>query len=189
MNRAAHQQTLALLEVYGANQSRWPADVARQLAVLVAEDKSGVVTLALHEAEALDRVLARASTVSVGRQSALADRIMMAVQEEAGHQFAPVAGPVASTPEAISNVIALPTGGNRVAATHGAQRYSGVDWRAVAALAAALVLGIGVGVSGTASPTFQAVAETVGVNLDRSVLAFNDDHGGTMAALDDEDVL
>ena len=63
------------------------------------------------------------------------------------------------------------------------------DWRAAAALAAALVLGVGVGMSGSVNTTFQAVAETVGVGLDRSVLAFNDEQGDAMAALDDEDVL
>ena len=69
------------------------------------------------------------------------------------------------------------------------QAHHGIGWRAATALAAALVVGVGVGLSGSANTAFDAMAETVGVNLDRSVLAFNDEQGGAMAALDDEDVL
>jgi hypothetical protein len=184
MNRAADQKFLALLDVYGADQSRWPADAVRQLAELKGEVAIAAQQV-LREAKALDRVLARASPVSEARQLALADRIMAAVHKEAGRQVSPVS----ASPAVVSNVIALPTRQNRSAPAVSAQRSAGVDWRAAAALAAALVIGIGVGMSGTASPTFQAVAETVGVSLERSVLAFNDEHGGTLAALDDEDVL
>jgi anti-sigma factor RsiW len=189
MNRAADQKFLALLDVYGADQSRWPADAVRQLAKLTG-DEAIAAQQALREAEALDRVLARASSVSEARQTALADRIMAAVHEEAGRQVTEADGSrVSASPAAVSNVIALRPRGNPGAPAVSAQRFAGIDWRAAAAMAAALVIGIGVGMSGTASPTFQAVAETVGVSLERSVLAFNDEHGGTMAALDDEDVL
>jgi hypothetical protein len=185
MNRAADQKIIALLDVYGADQSRWPAEAARQLADLMRDDKTGAVTQALREAEALDRVLASASSVSDARQLALADRIMAAVTSDTIRNPDTVAAPHAG----VTNVIAFPPREIRNTSARTFQRHLGIDWRAAAALAAALVLGIGVGMSGTASPTLQAVAETVGVNLDRSVLAFNDESGGTMSALDDEDVL
>jgi hypothetical protein len=182
-----------LLAVHGADQSRWPAEGLRQWGELTADPSSAsgaAVRLALAEAQALDAVLARASTIASSRQTALADRIMAAVVSEAdGATAADVAIPAEP-----SNVVALPVRPARRGASHhiGSAPY-GIDWRAAAALAAALVLGIGVGLSGTASPTFQAVVETVGSSLDRSldrsVLALNDEPGGTLAALDDEDVL
>ncbi len=190
MKRTSDPKILALLDVYGADQSRWPADAARQLAELTREDKTGAVKQALRETEALDRVLARAGTVSDTRQAALADRIMSAVHQDALRQTsAAVASPIAVRNVADSNIIALPIRANRADPARATRRHVSIDWRAAAALAAALVLGIGVGLTGTASPTFQAVAETVGVSLDRSLLAFNDDVGGTMSVLDDEDVL
>jgi hypothetical protein len=189
MNRSPDQKILDLLDAYGADQSRWPEAAARQFAALTSDDVLAAQT-AWREADALDQVLARANSVSAARQATLADRIMAAVQVEAGGQNQ------AANPAAVSNVIALRPQGVQRAPQAGSLRtphlpthHAGGGWRAAAALAAALVLGIGVGMSGTASSTFQAVAETVGVNLDRTVLAYNDEPIGTMAALDDEDVL
>jgi hypothetical protein len=199
MTRPAANNYLDLVDVYGADQSRWPAAAVRRFTELTSDDAMAAA-VALREAKSLEQVLQHASMVPVGRQAALADRIMTAVLEDArklnaatdgGHQ--PVAAgrdasilsssPVSSSP---GNVIALPTRETRQVNLY---RHRGIDWRAAAALAAALVLGIGVGMTGTASPTFQAVAETVGVSLDRSVLAFNDEQVGSMTALDDEDSL
>lgn len=188
---------LHLLDVYGADQSRWPVDALRQCNALTGPKPGDE---ALREAKALDQVLARASTVSPTRQAALAGRIMAKVHADAGRKSnAASAGNAASSSVPRSNVIPLPLRAARPAQVRplaapalpglAAQLRRGLDWRAAAALAAALVLGVGVGVSGGASTTFQAVAETVGVSLDRSVLAFNDEPGGMLAALDDEDVL
>jgi hypothetical protein len=189
MNSTHDQKILDLLETYGADQNRWPETAARQFAALTS-DAVLAAQGAWREADALDRVLVRASAISGARQAALADRIMAAVQEEARGQNH------ASHSAAVSNVIALRPQRPQRASEAGSSRLplrstrsAGGGWRAVAALAAALVVGIGVGMSGTASSTLQAVAETVGVNLDRTVLAYNDEPIGTMAALDDEDVL
>ena len=172
-----------LLDVYGADQRRWPAEVARQFADLRVRDAAA--RDALQETAALDQVLARARTVSIGQQHSLADRIMAQVQAEAAVKDA--------TASASGNVMTLPQRAVRIAparpAPLGSRMRRSADWRAAAALAAALVLGVGVGMSGSVNTTFQAVAETVGVGLDRSVLAFNDEQGDAMAALDDEDVL
>jgi hypothetical protein len=178
----------ALLDIYGADRSRWPADAARRYADLPAVDRR-----ALQEAGALDQVLARASRPAPVRQADLAARIMAQVQAEA------------TRPEAVqpSNVVHLsprPATAHLQSPSQSAEARSlaparrtiattRFDWRLAASLAAALLLGLGVGVSGNAQSTIQAVADTVGVNLERSQLAFNDVPGGTMAALDDEDVL
>jgi hypothetical protein len=186
MTRPIDPKLQQLLDVYGADRSRWPAAADRQFAALTGAEAEAAGT-ALRETAALDRVLARASVVADGRQTALADRIMAQVQAEAAAQGA-VAG------SAGSNVVALPQRRAAPQATFArpSTRFGtrlGIDWRAAAALAAALVVGVGVGLSGSASPTFQAMAETVGGSLGHSVLAFNDDQGGAMATLDDEDVL
>ena len=194
MTSPTNPKLLHLLDVYGADQSRWPTDALCELQALADSESART---GLREAKALDQVLSRASTVSAERQAALADRIMAKVNDGIGRGNS--ADLAVSGVARRSNVIALPLRAVRpsqarpITAPASANaapwlRRSG-DWRAAAALAAALVLGIGVGVSGGATTTFQAVAETVGVSLGRSVLAFNDDHEGTLAALDDEDVL
>jgi hypothetical protein len=203
MTNPTDPKLLHLLDAYGADQSRWPADAVRQFNVLTGStptDQALRVRAAQREAKALDQVLARASTVSAERQTALAERIMAKIRDDAGGDSdAASASNAASSAVPRRNVVALPLRAARPAQVRqlaappspasAAPLRRGIDWRAAAALAAALVLGIGVGVSGGASPTFQAVAETVGVSLERSVLALNDEHGGAMAALDDEDVL
>jgi hypothetical protein len=184
MTRPIDPKLLQLLEVYGADRSRWPAAAARQFAALAGTEAEAAAA-ALRETAALDRVLARASVVSDGRQAALANRIMAQVQGEAA---AAVHG--AATGSAGSNVIALPQRRAVPQATFARpQMRFGVDWRAAAALAAVLVVGVGVGLSGSANTTFQAVAETVGGSFGHNVLAFHDDQGGAMATLDDEEVL
>jgi hypothetical protein len=200
-----NSKLLHFLDAYGADQSRWPDDAVRQFTALSASTNAGStpeaealqIRAGLREAVALDQVLSCASAVSAERQSALAARIMASVEEEVERKLNASAGQKVPASHGTSgNVIALPVrGADRVharphpAPALAAQFRYGIDVRAAAALAAALVLGIGVGVSGGASTTFQAVAETVGVSLDRSVVAYNDEHGGALAALDDEDVL
>jgi hypothetical protein len=183
MNRLPRQKYLDLIDSYGADPRRWPADAACPIAEPTGDV---VVAEALEESKALDEVLTRAGSVSVARQSALADRIMAVVHADAARRN------IASELIEASNVVALP-GLSRsrlpIGSNNGRHRHVLFDWRAIAALAATLVLGIGVGMSGAARPTVQAVAESVGVNWDRSVLALNDEIGGTLAALDDEDVL
>lgn len=66
----------ALLDVYGGDRTRWPADARASVAQLVARDAKAVRLLA--EAEALDRVLERAPLPSLAREAALADRIVAA---------------------------------------------------------------------------------------------------------------
>ena len=171
-----------LLDVYGADQSRWPVEMARQFGAqfgALTGPAAEAAAMARRETVALDQVLSRASMVAATRQTALADRIMAEIGGTADK----------------SNIVAMrPRTTNASTARHASptlrpQAHHGSGWRVATALAAALVVGVGVGLSGSANTAFDAMAETVGVNLDRSVLAFNDEQGGAMAALDDEDVL
>ena len=67
-----------LLEVYGADRVRWPADERAAAAQLVARDVEARRLLA--EAEALDRVLDSAPVPALAVEAALAERIVAAAQ-------------------------------------------------------------------------------------------------------------
>jgi hypothetical protein len=82
MTNANNNMTLAdfqrLLEVYGSDRTRWPADARAGAGHLVARDRAARHLLV--EAEALDRALERAPLPSLVREAALADRIAAAAQ-------------------------------------------------------------------------------------------------------------
>jgi len=67
-----------LLDVYGGDRVRWPAEARTGAAQLVARDAGARRLLA--EAEALDRVLERAPLPAVTVEAALAERIVAAAQ-------------------------------------------------------------------------------------------------------------
>lgn len=67
-----------LLDVYGSDRSRWPAEARSGAGHLVGRDKTARRLLV--EAEALDRVLERAPLPSLAREAALAERIVAAAQ-------------------------------------------------------------------------------------------------------------
>src|SRR5262245_23004312 len=67
-----------LLEVYGADRTRWPADLRAAVAQLVARDAGAQRLLA--ETEALDRVLQSAPVPALAAEAALAERIVAAAQ-------------------------------------------------------------------------------------------------------------
>jgi hypothetical protein len=67
-----------LLDVYGGDRTRWPADARAAAAQLVARDVKAQDLLA--EAEALDRLLGRAPLPSLAKEAELADRIVAAAQ-------------------------------------------------------------------------------------------------------------
>jgi hypothetical protein len=192
-----------ILEIYGANQSRWPEAASERFAALTGDD-ARQAQAALRDAAALDQVLARAPTISTPRQAALADRIMARMQAESVEQTRarPITtdqhvGAVPPSDMVLGNVVQLPvrTAIRTTLVPPATQRPKVLrpderaSWRVAVGLAAALVLGIGVGMSGLGNLSIIAAADTVGLHLDRTTLAFNDDPGGTMAALDDEDVL
>jgi len=67
-----------LLDVYGGDRTRWPAEARAAAAHLVARDAGARRLLA--EAEALDRLLERAPLPALATEAALADRIVAAAQ-------------------------------------------------------------------------------------------------------------
>ena len=127
-----------LLDVYGGDRARWPAEARAAAGQLVSRD--GNARRMLAEAEALDRVLERAPLPSLAVEAALADRIITAAQRSprlvkvAGEKPVSIAG---TSPQAGSEQRVVPW----------KQRLLRPDVRRAAVLAASLVAGIMIGVS------------------------------------------
>lgn len=124
------------LERYGSDRTRWPAPVRRSLAAVLASDADAKRRLA--EAEALDRLLDMMPEPEIDTR-ALSDRILAAAESEV---------PVAARP---SRRVAW-------ARSTGNPRASDTSWPAAAMLAASLVLGAFMGLSGTFDTALQQVA-------------------------------
>ena len=142
-NKATPRMTLAefghLLDVNGAERTRWPLGARAGAAALLALDPGARRLLA--EASALDAVLAKLPETPAGETSALADRIMAATQRTPRL--------VASTPQPVARSKQPPGSRGR-----GLLSADGDIVRGMAVLAASLVIGIFVGQT-------QLVARTV----------------------------
>jgi len=168
----------SLLEVYGADRTRWPARERLRFAGFISEDADALRLIS--EAAALDRLLDRAPRVSEDREHALKERIVAAALRTSEPRFAVVtAGGQGEANE-------LPVWKRRPALTSMLKRLPvRSELPAAAVLAASLVLGVMLGSAGTFQPTMQEVAEATGfATADSSQLAFGDDILGT-----DEDLL
>lgn len=151
------------LETYGADRTRWPAPVRHGLASVIAGD--GEAARMLREAEALDRLLDMAPTVSDERVAAMAERIAAA----ASRQPRMVGGDVSvvtdsSGPEIRgSEIRGFGIQGAQLAAAR--RTTTVIPFRrfehafAGAALAASLVLGVVVGQSSVITPALNPAAE------------------------------
>lgn len=161
-----------LLEVYGGDRTRWPAEARAAAAQLVARDAKARRVLA--EAEALDRVLERAPLPSLTVEAALADRIVTAAQRSP--RIVKVAGRDPSV---------VPLRRGHVPPQQHARRWRlGLlrrDVRAASVLAASLVVGIAIGISSLPQSVVPALAD----------LAGSDRSGYNLALVEpfDEDVL
>jgi hypothetical protein len=172
--QATDREALArLLEIHGADRTRWPARERLRFAGVISEDKTAAKLLA--EAEALDRLLDQAPRASAAGIEALKERIVAAALRTHEPHLAVIAGgkKVAVLPQARP--------GRRSLAT----RY--VEWPAAAVLAASLVLGVMLGTTGTFETTMQEVAQVAGFGStsDSSQLALGDEALGQS----DEDLL
>lgn len=164
-NRSATIEGLQrLLDVYGADRSRWPARERLRYVPLLAE--SADARRLLEEARALDALLDEAPAPNDADIDVLATRIMTA------------AG--ASPATRPSTVTAF-----KPRARVGARRSgdSGFGWPAAALLAASLVLGVFAGTTGMVDAPMSALAE-LGASApeqdeDMSRLAFDADDAGT----------
>ncbi len=153
------------LECYGADRTRWPLDVRRELSGLISESADARRLVA--EGEALDRLLDLAPALDKSRMTALADRIA------AASRTTPRMAATANVP--------VP----KKAAWPARRAMSGM------ALAASLVLGIMTGQSVEMAPAVSEFAVAVGLDTGADVTAGNNtvalgDEAGTGF---DEDLL
>jgi molybdopterin converting factor small subunit len=178
--QATDREALArLLEIHGADRTRWPARERLRFAGVISEDKAAAKLLA--EAAALDRLLDQAPRASDSGVEALKERIMAAALRTHEPHLAVIAGgkKIAVLPQAQRGRRSLP--GRSLAG-----RF--VEWPAAAVLAASLVLGVMLGTTGTVETTMQEVAQAAGFGSgtsDTAQLALGDDALGQI----DEDLL
>ena len=123
----------SLLDSHGGDPGRWPAAVRQRFAALIASD--GAARTLVAEARALDAVLMHAPVVSPVRRLALADRIIAIAEDR----------PLAS--DVRGSVIDL-------AARRGLHSKPPLVrqrsfWQAAGMMAASLIAGIVIGISGT----------------------------------------
>jgi hypothetical protein len=171
-NNAMTQAELEhLLDVYGADRSRWPSEARSAAGHLVARDALAQRLLA--EAEALDRVLERAPLPALAREVALTDRIIAAALRSPrvvrSRDAQPAATPntmqAAGKPAKAAHVISLEN--SRAAARQGlraAKAMSGLN-QVAGLLAACLLFGVYIGVSNVVQRALPAIAEMTGIAL------------------------
>ncbi len=138
-----------LLEVYGGDRTRWPAEERAAAAQLVARDVKARRLLA--EAEALDRVLERAPLPALALEAELADRIVAAAQRSP--RIVRIGGAAASAEPASQGAPAR-------------KRFRLGNARAAGVLAASLVAGIFIGLTSLPQSVLPALADLV--TIDRS---------------------
>jgi hypothetical protein len=159
------------LEIYGADQTRWPQAARERFARLLADDARARTLLS--EAKALDRLLAHAPVSSTFKERALRDRIVSVINNE---------GDAARTDRPAAHSIELARR-RQLAWTRSTPRWAG--WQAAALLAASLVIGVYLGSAGGLTSEVQLVAEAVGLETpaDPYQLSLLDENG-TLAGED-----
>jgi hypothetical protein len=159
------------LEIYGADQTRWPRAARKRFARLLADDARARTLLS--EAAALDRLLDHAPVPSTFKERALRDRIVAVISNE---------GDAARTDQPAAHSIELPRR-RKLAWTRSTPRWAG--WQAAALLAASLAIGVYLGSIGGLTSQAQIVVEAVGLETpaDPYQLSLLDDNG-TLAGED-----
>ncbi|MGE0764919.1 MAG: hypothetical protein AB7L90_00495 [Hyphomicrobiaceae bacterium] len=176
MNRQNQKLTLdrleSLLDAYGGDLSRLPDGLAPQVRALIGS--SNAARRLYQEAQALDRLLAKASAPDPRRLEKLAQRIVEAAQHEgvpkhasadAGARIIPMplngrvgAGRTASEPP---HATASPESQPSLRRASKSRWTGGGNWPAVAALAASLACGFAIGFSDVAPNATYNVASLV----------------------------
>ncbi len=158
-----------LLEIYGADRTRWPARERLRFASLIANEPEA--QRIVEEADALDRLLDVAPIVKEEQEQALSLRIMAAARVTESTSLS--AGK--AVPFAVSNIVKLPAWMRR---PQSAGAFGASEWPAVGLLAASLVLGVMLGSAGTLDSTMQEVADVAGLSSSDAVetqLALDED--------------
>jgi hypothetical protein len=153
------------LEIYGADQTRWPQQARERFALVLARDARARALLA--EARALDRLLDRAPLPGAGRERALCDRIVAKVSSGCNG---------ARRDQGKARVIELPPRREQSRTTAAAPR---ILWQTAALLAASLAIGVYLGSAGGLTPAVEAMVENVGLRtqVDPYQLSLLDDSG------------
>lgn len=154
----------SLLDAYGGNLARWPARHALAAQGLLQGSREARLRLA--EAQSLDRVLDKASSPDPQRLRLLADRIVAEVASEASRRDARGQPMPARQGGEGARIIRLPlpkTSSRRPIDDAGLAARSAPpterrQWRAAAALAASLLIGMAIGLTDVAQTTTFGVA-------------------------------
>jgi hypothetical protein len=164
-----------LLEVYGADRARWPAEVRAAAAQVVAASAEARRLLA--EAEALDRVLERAPVPGLAAEVALAERIVAAAQRSP--RIVALPGAHRSAEEASPGEAALVLA-RAAGASRRRQRPSGPgrwgprllsrEMGAAGLLAASLAMGVVIGNLSLPPQLLPALADMAGLGPSRDSL-------------------
>jgi hypothetical protein len=159
------------LEIYGADQARWPQAARVRFAPLLADDARARALLS--EAAALDRLLEYAPVPRVCKERALRDRIVAVISNE---------GDAARTDRSGARSTDLPRR-RQLSWTSPARGWA--RWQAAALLAASLAIGVYLGSAGELTSEVELVAEAVGLETraDPYQLSLLDDNG-TLAGED-----
>ncbi len=171
-----------LLDIHGADRTRWPARERLRFAGVISDDAEAAGLVA--EAQALDRLLDMAPRASAADIDALKERIVAAALRSQRPQLTTIAGGGKSIP---ANKPA-PAKAWRGQLRRPAWGGNFVEWPAAAVLAASLVLGVMLGSAGTFDATMREVAQVTGFDsstTDNSQLALGEDIYGQT----DEDLL
>jgi len=185
-----------LLDAYGADLARWPEPLVPEARSLIGRSNEA---RRLHaEALALDRLLSKASTPEPERLEALAQRIVLAAEQEGlGKPAETDAGRAAGGG---ARIIPIPLGSrtgegrNAVAARvtpMPAARPSkgkifGGSWPAAAALAASLAFGFAIGLSDLAPSSTYSVASLVQPVASDADAVFTDLQFDVLGAVDED---
>ena len=179
--RAKDREALErLLDVYGADRTRWPARERLRFASFISEDEASQRLVA--ESTALDALLDLAPRASEARERALKERVVAAALRQTETKLAVVTGGGAT---AMARLPAWLRHARR--ATPSTRTHERREWPAAALLAASLVVGIVLGSAGTFDTTVQEVAEATGITTagETSQLAL----GEEILAMSEEDLL
>jgi hypothetical protein len=148
-----------LLDVYGSDRSRWPAEARAGAGHLVARD--GAARRLLAEAEALDRVLERAPLPTLAQEAAIAERIIAAARRTPRVVSVVKAGVRRSAAPRADNVVQLAGFRARAQWLASKSTLGGV----ASALAASLALGVFLGLSSLSQGVVPAVEQMTGIAL------------------------
>jgi hypothetical protein len=155
-----------LLDVYGADRTRWPTDARAAAAQLVAKD--GQARRLLAETEAFDRVLQKAPAPALAAE-ALAERIVAAALRSPRMVKLPPSPEAAATGADPVQAAAMPPAADPRPAGFGVRRRLRLMSREAGAagfLAASLAIGVLIGHTNLPPQIVPALAEMAGLSTD-----------------------